>query len=512
MRIPRLIAAITASAVLSGSAAAAPPAHPELNPLFAAEWWLRGHTTMVDESGQPRPSDGVDAIAAWPGSTGEGVVVAVADSGVDPSTPSLRTQLLPGRNFLTGKPPVGDPLGHGTHVAALIAGNPTQGDGIFGVAPEAQILPLRVATARGRVPVHAAAAALAYAAHQPRVRVVNMSWRKDFTPVLERALAAATNSDRVLLVSAAGNDARDLAASRELPQTFDNASELTVASTDILDHLSWYSNYGAHVEVAAPGERILSAYPGDTLKIDDGTSMAAPLVSGVAALLFSRHPEATPAQVKAAIVASCTPVPELVGRVRCGGIVNASNALTALATMFESELTSAPMRRLHLESASPSADRPSLLNNVARFYSIGVGELRCPSQDDWDADPHRTTFSWGYTNVRHDYTVLPPLICTGALNVGANSIPAWQQAAGVWMLVHEAFHLRHWRQRRNEAKVGCQTIVYFTDAAARLGATETQARELYPYALALYALELRLYPWHRDPKCIVPPWLPPTAP
>jgi hypothetical protein len=111
-----------------------------------------------------------------------------------------------------------------------------------------------------------------------------------------------------------------------------------------------------------------------------------------------------------------------------------------------------------------AADLRALLNDVARVYSLGVGEVRCPSQPEWDADPHRTTFSWGYTNVRRDYTVLPPMICAGAMSVGSVSVPTWQQAAGAWMLVHEAFHLRHWRFRRNEAKVGCQTIVYFTDA------------------------------------------------
>jgi hypothetical protein len=163
-------------------------------------------------------------------------------------------------------------------------------------------------------------------------------------------------------------------------------------------------------------------------------------------------------------------------------------------------------------SAAPASDRPVLLNDVARVYSLGVGEVRCPSQAEWDADPHRVSFSWGYTNLRGDYTVLPPMICKGAISLGTNSVPAWQQAAGVWMLVHEAFHLRHWRFRRNEAKVGCQTIVYFTDAATSLGASEAQAWELYPYALALYELEIDLYPWHRDPKCIVPSWIAPSAP
>jgi len=163
-------------------------------------------------------------------------------------------------------------------------------------------------------------------------------------------------------------------------------------------------------------------------------------------------------------------------------------------------------------AAAKAGDAPALLNDVARVYSLGVGQVRCASQLEWDTDPHRTRFSWGYTNVRGDYTVLPPMICGGAMNVGTVSVPAWQQAAGVWMLVHEAFHLRHWRFRRNEAKVGCQTIVYFTDAAARLGASDSHAQELYPYGLALHDLELDLYPWHRDPRCVVPPWFPPSAP
>jgi hypothetical protein len=164
--------------------------------------------------------------------------------------------------------------------------------------------------------------------------------------------------------------------------------------------------------------------------------------------------------------------------------------------------------------AAPAAayDAPTRLNEVAHVYSLGVGEVRCPSEPEWNADPYSTSFGWGYTNVRRDYSVLPPMICAGAMNVGSSSVPAWQQAAGVWMLVHEAFHLRHWRFRRDEAKVGCQTIVYFTDAAALLGASEGQAQQLYPYALALHDLELALYPWHRDPKCIVPPWILPSAP
>jgi subtilisin family serine protease len=310
-RTGRLVVAVAAiAATVAAHAGAAPPVHPELNPLFTAELWLRGHTTVLDLS------------------------------GVDATKPALRTQLLPGRDFVTDRPLAGDPLGHGTHVAALIAGNPQQRDGIFGVAPGAQILPLRVANARGQAPARAAAAALAYAARDPRVRVINTSWRKDFNPVVERELRAATRSGRARLVSAAGNDARDLSESRELPQTFDDVAELTVANTIMLDRLSWFSNYWAHVEVAAPGERILSAFHGDTLKLDDGTSMAAPIVSGMVALLFACHPEASAAQVKQARV------PELGGRVGCGGIVNAPTALATLATILRQTPTDGSPRLL----------------------------------------------------------------------------------------------------------------------------------------------------------------------
>jgi hypothetical protein len=165
-------------------------------------------------------------------------------------------------------------------------------------------------------------------------------------------------------------------------------------------------------------------------------------------------------------------------------------------------------------TVAPSADAydtPSRLNDVARVYSLGVGEVRCDSQGEWNVDP-ASRFAWSYTNLRHDYSVLPPFLCEGALNVGNPVVPLWQQAAGTWTLVREAYHLRHWRFRRNEARVLCQAIVYFTEAAARLGAIEQLANELYPYALALHRETTELYPWYRDPVCIVPPWILPARP
>jgi hypothetical protein len=157
-----------------------------------------------------------------------------------------------------------------------------------------------------------------------------------------------------------------------------------------------------------------------------------------------------------------------------------------------------------------ASDASSLIVEVARHYSLGVGDVRCPSRAEWEAD-WASSFGWAYTNVRHDVTVLGPAVCEGALGVGGAEVPAWQQALGVLVLTHEAFHLRHWRFRRNEGKVECQALANFRDAARRLGATAAQAEDLYPYALALHAYQVRLFPQYRDPTCVIPPWAPPIT-
>jgi hypothetical protein len=149
------------------------------------------------------------------------------------------------------------------------------------------------------------------------------------------------------------------------------------------------------------------------------------------------------------------------------------------------------------------------LNAVAAVYSVGSGEVRCPSTDEWSADS-ASSFGYAYTNLRDDYAVLSPLVCAGALGVGSAHVPRWQQALGVLVLVHESFHLRHWRWRKHEGKVECQAMVFFRDAAARLGATETEAYDLYAYAIALHLYKVNLFPEYRDRACRYAMWTPPA--
>ena len=165
---------------------------------------------------------------------------------------------------------------------------------------------------------------------------------------------------------------------------------------------------------------------------------------------------------------------------------------------------------LTVVSSAAGYEVPSTLNDVARAYSLGAGEVRCPSQPEWDHD-WASSFSWAFTDVRKGYTVLGSVVCSGALGVGSADVPAWQQALGVLVLTHEAFHLRHWRYRKHEGRVECQALVNFRDAARRLGATAAQAEDLYAYALALHAYKARLFPQYRDSTCLIPPWAPPTA-
>jgi hypothetical protein len=173
-------------------------------------------------------------------------------------------------------------------------------------------------------------------------------------------------------------------------------------------------------------------------------------------------------------------------------------------------LASVVLAALVLAGDAGGYDRPTKLNDVALAYSLGVGEIRCPSPREW-AEDFASSVGYAYTNMVDEYAVLSPNVCAGALGVGSTSVRDWQQALGVLVLVHEAFHLRRWRWRRDEGKVECQAMVYFKEAAVRLGATDEQAYDLYAYAIALHAYKVRIFPQYHDRGCRFPPWAPPSS-
>jgi hypothetical protein len=162
-------------------------------------------------------------------------------------------------------------------------------------------------------------------------------------------------------------------------------------------------------------------------------------------------------------------------------------------------------------------DRPALLEQVASVFAQRSAEVRCPSPEEWTSDPIWGTApnpqrAWGYTDMVDEYVVMHPSLCAGAEAVADPSLPPWERATGVLVLVHEAYHLRRWAFRRNEAKVECRAIRHFTAGARLLGASAELANDLLPYALAAHDRMVRLYPEYRDPTCRLPLWGLPMTP
>jgi hypothetical protein len=172
-----------------------------------------------------------------------------------------------------------------------------------------------------------------------------------------------------------------------------------------------------------------------------------------------------------------------------------------------------------LVAAAPafSFDRPALLEHVASSFAGRPAEVRCPSPAEWVADPiwgkdPNPQRAWGYTDMVDEHIVLHPRLCAGAAAIADSSVPAWQRATGALVLVHEAYHLRRWKWRRNEAKVECQAIRHFIVGAQLLGASPELANELLPFALAAHARMVTLFPEYRDRRCPLPRWTVPMTP
>lgn len=234
--------------------------------------------------------------------------IGIIDTGIDLGHPELN--VVGGARFVNGPgDDFSDCYGHGTHVAGIAAAR-DNGRGIVGVAPGARLWSLRVFQCGGLTFWSDVAAALDWSldpAH--KMDVVNLSLggggRDDgscatTTHVLHMAICR-TVAAGVTVVVAAGNNARD--ASLDIPAAYDEV--ITVSASDSTDALASFSNFGADVDLAAPGRRILATYiDGQYVRLS-GTSMASPHVAGAAALLIaSSRRTLTPADVRSALIRS----------------------------------------------------------------------------------------------------------------------------------------------------------------------------------------------------------------
>lgn len=281
------------------------------DPRFGEQWGLRR----------------IDAPVAWDTTTGtSSVVVAVIDTGVDLRHPDLQGHLVDGYDFIRQDRPPQDDNGHGTHVAGTIAATLNNSVGIAGVAPNVSVMPVKVFGRTGRGNDDGVAAGL-YWAVDHGAWVINLSFGPAFsgtqaTPMVEEAIEYA-NSMGAVVVLAAGNR-----GTSEPPTLSQSQGVISVAATMPNDARAPFSNHGPWVHVGAPGTGIMSTFfdGTSTYRMASGTSVAAPHVAGVAALLLSLRPSLSPAQVDAIIRSTANPLPgEDIG----AGRLNAARAVAA---------------------------------------------------------------------------------------------------------------------------------------------------------------------------------------
>ncbi|WP_145266344.1 S8 family serine peptidase [Tautonia plasticadhaerens] len=336
------------------------------DPLYPDQY----HHDNTGQTGGTVDAD-VDTTEAWDITTGNSsVVVGIIDSGIDVDHPDLIPNLwtnpgetpgdgldndgngyvddVHGYDFIQGDGNPDDAHGHGTHVSGIAGAQGDNGIGVSGVAWDVQLMGVRIFDDFGSTTDAAILEAVAYTVMMKRDFGVNMpltnnSWGGGpFSQALLDVINEAEANDQLFIAAAGNGFGTDNDVFPFYPASYDAPNIISVASTDHNDQLSVFSNLGVTtVDVAAPGSAILSTMDPNGVIIGnpsgygaiDGTSMATPVVSGIAALGYSLLPSADYATIRDAILAGVEPLASLDGLVATGGRVNARNTLIELDAM-----------------------------------------------------------------------------------------------------------------------------------------------------------------------------------
>lgn len=316
------------------------------DPQFNDQWALAN-------SGQRGGKQGADisATLAWATTTGnDKLVVAVLDTGVDythedlvenmwvrPATmaPYHDNELgtiddLNGFNAIDSAADPMDDNGHGTHCAGIIGAEGENNLGIAGVNWKVQIMPLKFLNAGGSGSTKDAIEAINYVINRKKagvnIRIISASWGStQKSRALGDIIRKAYEND-ILFVAAAGNSSVDNDRTPHYPSSYPNV--ISVAALDRNDQLASFSNFGVKsVMIGAPGVDILSTWLGNEYEEKSGTSMATPVVSGVAALILAKNPRMSVEDLHKRLMDSTDPIIALKGKTVSGGRINAAKAL-----------------------------------------------------------------------------------------------------------------------------------------------------------------------------------------
>jgi Leucine-rich repeat (LRR) protein/subtilisin family serine protease len=329
---------------------------PAIEDARFGEQWALNNTGQADGM----PNFDVDAPEGWKLIQDKGiqmreVVVAVVDSGIDFSHPDLQGMIwtnkgevpdngidddkngfvddVHGWDFVNNDNDPSDELanGHGTHVSGIIGAVANQ-LGVRGIAPNVKIMPLKTLDAKGDGLSEYFAKAIDYAIAKG-VMVSNNSYGSVGASRYDYIMRDAIEASGMLYIAAAGNAGKnnDDPLYQTMPASLPSNNILSVASTNRYGMLSQFSNYGLEtVDIAAPGEEILSTNPGSRYVSESGTSMATPMVTGLAAVLMGVKNDWTVEELRAWIMTKSVGFTSLQGRIASGKMINLYHALDYL--------------------------------------------------------------------------------------------------------------------------------------------------------------------------------------
>lgn len=307
--------------------------------------------------------------SAWDIAQGEGVTIAILDSGVNAAHPDLAANIVPGYNSSLNNTDTADVCGHGTAVAGSAAPVSNNGIGIAGVAGKAKIMPVRIAdmTSTGCYGYYSTmAAGINYAADHG-ARIANLSYSGVSSSSSIQSAAQYLRSKGGLLFVSAGNTGADLGYAP-------TNTMVVVSATDSTDNKASFSSFGAVVTLAAPGAYIYTTNNGLSYSNWNGTSFASPIAAGVGALMMSARPDLSPSQIESLLYSSAVDAGAAgrdpyfgYGIVDAAAAVNAALHATATDTVAPSVAISNP-----LSGASVSGLVPV---NVSASDNVGVTQV-----------------------------------------------------------------------------------------------------------------------------------------
>jgi thermitase len=331
------------------------------------------------------------AAPAWDVARGDGITIAILDSGIDSTHPDLASGLVAGYNFFDRNTNLTDVTGHGTPVAGTAAARLNNATGVAGLAGSARIMPLRISDASGWATFSAVAEAVTYAADRG-ARVVNCSYGNMYKSYSVQSAAAYLKNRGGLMVVSAGNSAIDEGQAA-------GDSIIVVSATTSSDQMAGFSSFGPAVTVSAPGVGILTTSRGSAYGSWNGTSFSAPAVAGVIALMMSANPALGANQVQSLLTSTAVDL-GAAGRDNYfgHGRVNAEAAVLAAVNA-----TAADAQRPSVSIGSPAGGASvngTVAVDVAASDNVGVARVDLYANGALVASDGAAPFSFAWDSTR----------------------------------------------------------------------------------------------------------------